>query len=480
MAMGLLDVLRKAAEDNHTPTEFDFDEPSLQQLLRVIDEMTPALLAMQGRPPAANEFMLYVKPLLDLEKPIPALESTWAKWRLVIENGKGADGNHLPVNIQICNGPPRYDRINIDFLNNHVQCRISTECVTAKPDLNHLMSTKAEGPSQCLASLKAFYDNAQVHRVAVLGAARVFPHLAIPEQDGMDGRPATPPQPGAYDEATALRGQAITQRVVGSLDQFLDVMEDKQVFTVNGGWAGSQEGSTGLPLISSVIGAVADADRGHSLPPLTIMPSGGAFDRVVTRADVCQVRERELQPYLHTYYEVEGTWGDDSKYLVGVSTALMVFEPYGFWTNIEIANGVAQQRPVAVIADPAKLQQYPELMDGRSSYAEVPVPLPDGGTGMYRVYVNAAEASMWLEAESSALMVRDAALAAAAIEVIPSAASAAAAPSGESKEEAKQEGVASASPSEELKKEDASCKYRKNIQNLKQKDKTEEGSTYTP
>ena len=45
------------------------------------------------------------------------------------------------------------------------------------------------------------------------------------------------------------------------------------------------------------------------------------------------------------------------------STGLVVFEPYGFWTNIEIANGVAQDKPVAIIADPVNLKPDGKYFD---------------------------------------------------------------------------------------------------------------------
>ncbi len=106
---------------------------------------------------------------------------------------------------------------------------------------------------------------------------------------------------------------------------------------------------------------------------------------------------------IHSYFEVPGGWGDDSKYLVGLSTGLVVFEPYGFWTNIEIANGVAQDKPVAIIIDPANLEpggKYYEQMKNGERFVEVKIPLPGNTEGSYRVYRDAGEASKWIHDRS--------------------------------------------------------------------------------
>ena len=88
------------------------------------------------------------------------------------------------------------------------------------------------------------------------------------------------------------------------MNQVLDVMADRgsnNYLTVNGGWAGRLEGSTGVPLISHLFGVIGHKEGDLNLRQITVMLKDGAQDRVPT----------PLEGY---YFEVEGEWGDDSKY----------------------------------------------------------------------------------------------------------------------------------------------------------------------
>ena len=137
------------------------------------------------------------------------------------------------------------------------------------------------------------------------------------------------------------------------------------------------------------MGVVHQHDDGGSYHPITIMPEGGAFDRVRSRAE-------DLFP---SYFQVPGTWGDDSKYLVGFCTALLVFEPYGFWTNIEIANGLVQNKPVVIIADPNELKaggKYHERFLRAEKYIEQKIDLPGEAAGVCRIYKDASDAAEWI------------------------------------------------------------------------------------
>jgi hypothetical protein len=197
-------------------------------------------------------------------------------------------------------------------------------------------------------------------------------------------------------------GRTYNKRVEQEMNKFLNEMHKygNAFITVNGGWGGSLENSAGVPLVASLFGAVGLAEqriRGFSeaLPPITIMPEAGAFDRVTTSAEV------------PSYFEVPGCWGDDSKYLVAFSTGLIAFEPYGYWTNIEIANGLIQNKPVAIIADPENFimgGKYYKQMQEQSKkgldYIEVPVTLPSGPSRSYRVYGDASKATHWIYEES--------------------------------------------------------------------------------
>ena len=145
--------------------------------------------------------------------------------------------------------------------------------------------------------------------------------------------------------------------------------------------------------MSHIFGTMLNAERIENYSPVTVMPSCGVHDRVPT-------------PEEGMFFEVPGQWGDDSKYLVGLSTALIVFEPYGYWTNIEIANGLAQDKPVVIIANPELVDsaqvgdEYHALKDESAEYIEKPFELPNGTPSNYRVYKDAGAAAKWINSIS--------------------------------------------------------------------------------
>jgi hypothetical protein len=225
--------------------------------------------------------------------------------------------------------------------------------------------------------------------------------IAAKEADAAEEE-ATKAESHFLSQHTTQYGRTYNRRVEQEMNKFLNEMHKygNAFITVNGGWSGSLENGAGVPLVASLFGAVGLAEqriRGFSeaLPPITIMPEAGAFDRVTTSAEV------------PSYFEVPGCWGDDSKYLVAFSTGLMAFEPYGYWTYIEIANGLIQNKPVAIIADPENFilgGKYCKQMQEQSKkgldYIEVPVTLPSGPSRSYRVYADASKATHWIAEES--------------------------------------------------------------------------------
>lgn len=397
----LLSALQEISITN--PNELDQNDQTMLDAISHLENHTDALSKLKGTKPQSSDFKTFINPLLDCKKKSKGNKKSW---RIVVDMAVEGDTYSKDPMIQICSGEPSYHRFVMTFAGDNVVTTVETECVVKEPDLSVISSQGTKNP-QTLAETKDFYDSAQIQRIAVLGSARVFAH-----PDFID--PLAPEKGQKEPDTNNLWAQEYTGRVQEELNKFLDTMEEEgsQFTTVNGGWAGVKENSTGIPLISNLVGAVSDADHGYSLPPITIMPEVGAFDRVVTRADAYNTNpvaaNEETQDYvtpdIYTYFEIPGGWGDDSKYLVGLSTGLVVFEPYGFWTNIEIANGVAQDKPVAIIADPANLKpngKYFDQMKNDEPFCEVKIPLPGGTEGAYRVYRDAGDASQWIHDTSA-------------------------------------------------------------------------------
>lgn len=129
-----------------------------------------------------------------------------------------------------------------------------------------------------------------------------------------------------------------------------------------GGWAGTKEGSLGVPRI----GYLHAVSTNRLI--LTTMPAVGAYDR-------------HENPTLEVFCGEE--WGDDSAILAAACDAAFVFSPYGTWTQIEVENLLAQNKPFVVIDDPQKALLSPE-----ETVRQINVQ-----RGSYAVYRNAEDAA---------------------------------------------------------------------------------------
>jgi hypothetical protein len=337
-------------------------------------------------------------------------------WRFVIDFSVEKDKYKTPV-VQFCSGAPRYDRYVISF-NESCEKRLEVGCVDARPDLDCILggvSGEQKRQQISLGTIKRCYDEAMIQRIAICGVARVFPYSTRLDELELKSRlTLTEQEKKEFDKLKWHR--QYTARAQTELDGFLGLMahEHARYTTVNGGWAGIHEGSLGMTMISNLVGAVHSGEEERFYPPITVMPAGGSHDRVVTMADhynplrigetvipITTIPGVELETAAATYFEIPGAWGDDSKYLAGISTSLLVFEPYGYWTNIEIANGVAQGKPVAIIADPEKLRkgEYLEAQQdgsiGKRANDHIKMMAPDGRE-LYRVYEHAVDAARYM------------------------------------------------------------------------------------
>ena len=357
-------------------------EPAFIEAIKIIEKKGALLRTQEGACVRKDDYIAIIKPLLELEKLAAKGNSPW---RVVIDI-PSSKGNYIGYpSIQFCSAPPHYDRLIFSFKPHGVEVKFDNTAIETNPDLKTIQSQfSPDGFNNSLSSLRKFYNEAGVERIAILGSARVFPYQK-------------PDEPLNSNNEWA---QKYVSRVQTQLNHFLNAMEQSNTLftTVNGGWAGTQEQSMGMPMISNLIGAVHEVESGGGFAPITVMPKVGAYDRVRTRAESINTNLDANPSTVNTYFEVDGVWGDDSKYLVGLSTALLVFEPFGFWTNIEIMNGLAQNKPVAIIVDPEKITppgEYYTLFNHGEKFAIKEMLMPDGSKKEYRLYRKAADAADW-------------------------------------------------------------------------------------
>lgn len=146
-----------------------------------------------------------------------------------------------------------------------------------------------------------------------LGAARQFPNAESPRA-------------------------SVVKRQTKAINTVFSVIEDcfgENAVIGTGGWAGTKEGSLGVPRIGYLHAVTTNRLI------LTTMPRVGAYDR-------------HENPTLEVFCGQE--WGDDSAVLAAACDAAFIFSPYGTWTQIEVENLLSQKKPFVVIDDPAHSQ----------------------------------------------------------------------------------------------------------------------------
>ena len=206
---------------------FRLSDPFLMRALTFLDSKKDEYSSLKGRDMTADDFVQLIKPLLDLEK-----EQKENPWKIVIDT-PNANGKYIadPI-VQFCSGPPSYDRFLIGFRKGgEPDVKMNNSCVEGRPSLGAIQSSTGHS----LEEVKRFYDEAEVQRIAILGSARVFPH---PKDSKLTSNNEW--------------GQVYSKRVESEVNKFFDHMEESGVHftTVNGGWAGVQEGSMGVPMMS--------------------------------------------------------------------------------------------------------------------------------------------------------------------------------------------------------------------------------------
>ncbi len=173
-----------------------------------------------------------------------------------------------------------------------------------------------------------------------LGAARQFPNA----------------------ERQSARVVANQTKAINTIFSAIEDSFGDNVVIGTGGWAGTKEGSLGVPRI----GYLHAVSTNRLI--LTTMPHVGAYDR-------------HENPTLEVFCGEE--WGDDSAILAAACDAAFVFSPYGTWTQIEVENLLAQNKPFVVIDDPKNA-----LLQPTERKRQV-----DVQRGTYFVYRNADDAA---------------------------------------------------------------------------------------
>jgi hypothetical protein len=100
-------------------------------------------------------------------------------------------------------------------------------------------------------------------------------------------------------------------------------------------------------------------------------------------------------------------WGEDSPYLASLCTSMVVLEPAGRWTQIEMLNGLERGIPVAVIASPQNYSEkwiegnkissgYEGLAKGER-FVEIAFPTSSNKHETIRVYRSPKDTANWIQ-----------------------------------------------------------------------------------
>ena len=173
--------------------------------------------------------------------------------------------------------------------------------------------------------------------------AKEFPSLdSLKKGCRLEGRPiiyflgAARRSADGGEQASVINGQI---KAVNAIFETLDAAFGDNVIIGTGGWAGTKEGSLGIPRI----GYLHAVSTNQLI--LTTMPRVGAYDR-------------HENPTLEVFCGQE--WGDDSAVLAATCDAAFVFRPHGTWTQIEVENLLVQNKPFVMIDDPQNSQLKPD------------------------------------------------------------------------------------------------------------------------
>lgn len=343
------------------------DTKNLKSVCRLMEETHGRLLAAGTNHEMIKEITdECVRDMLGFER------DNDQQWRFVLDVVSVESG--FKLTFQVSSPAPNFHRLRMSSSSQNPLMKTAFESgsVEAKPDLSTIKNEQGQSLLDCVKK----WDAQNIPRIAVLGAARVMPQH--PEEEGI----VTPVEDWGTRHARFIHN---------GLDEIMGVVDHFQgpVGLINGGWQGLQENSVGVPLQAHHFALSSSPPRNEGLMPLTssivVMPEGGKHDS--NEVAPVQRMGEDLK------FIVPGEWGDDSKYLLGISTGALFFEEYGFWTGIEFYNAIEQDKPVVV------LEKNPD--PNGPDYTELEVTKKDGSKGTYRKYRDAAKATEWLLSEKT-------------------------------------------------------------------------------
>lgn len=263
-------------------------------------------------------------------------------------------------------------------------------------------------------------DKAGVQRIGTLGFARAFPDI----KEGL------PPE----GMIKAIKDRALVSYADMAIREALEALADQHIpfTTVDCGYSGQTDSQrkVGAPLIGHLEGAAHARDdmtrdgrespdeiASTFYPPMSVISSQQNND-VVMATGTRGYRSGKMSnegtsnpnsPTRHdtiasrTQFVVNGTWGDESPQLAALCTGMLIVEPAGRWTQIEMQNGIAQGKPVVILASPFNYE--PQFQDPIGSAPKPPydqldtqkyIDLPFGEGQTVRAYRHPADAAMYL------------------------------------------------------------------------------------
>lgn len=348
---------------------------------------------------------------------------------------KGSDYEY-----QICFPPPHCVRLLLSFQDNNPKIDINTKGIEKKPVIDSIFAVHGDARigTEAMTETKdtlnksiQLFDSIGLQRIGVVGFARNMPDYNEEDKNRQKG----------YEELKMIStSQHRSMYASIHLDAFINKLRGLKIplTTVSGGWAG-QKGSVrtvGVPFLahlfghedilletkSTSVGSESKKSLGNHLsffPPLTVMPSKGVSDSVDTEPGTHEFKAHMQKKSaligetigFRSQFIFPGEWGDESPYLAALCTAMVVIEPAGRWTQIEMLNAMEQDIPVVILASPEnydenwminftgtkhKINQHYRGLNEGLKYVDIDLPTKSNPVAKVRAFRNPEDAALYL------------------------------------------------------------------------------------
>ncbi|VEB37165.1 hypothetical protein [Legionella cherrii] len=396
-----------------------FDKPSFYEVLELLDK-NKKICEEKGYSPDSKEaldlmkFNIFVKEMAQLKS-----ISRFEMWNVTVTPPNSTKGE-TNFSYQFCSAPPDCTRIFFSYdVKGEPQLKIADPCVVLNPDLESVHAfygdkenTLVKQKNITLGSTIKSLNEMHIQRIGLLGFARNFP-------DHLEEKEVT--QKGPEERKTKLMYQQRASYAARAIDGVIEELENQKLAftTVNGGWSGQKQTprEVGMTYMGHLYGLIHDHDThsgGGFFPPITVMPEGGSTDAVTMHSRTKHFLLSDSDPVKteeshgsRTQFIVENVdWGQDSPYLASMCTSMVVIEPAGRWTQIEMLNGLERGIPVVIIASPENYDEkwlpdntvdklYEGLTKGEK-YINIPFPTSQDPKAVVRAYRDPADAAKWI------------------------------------------------------------------------------------